>query len=526
MAVSSDSAGGPGAFRRFLDRWLLPYLPYPHFMATAPLDVVFRLLYRPFAWIPVAYWPRLALLIFFSTFATLFSLPERVVMAAWLRFRPVKIERHQAPVFVLGHSRSGTTFLQQLLAADPMLRSPRWAEVLAPQGFVVFWTVLRFVLIPFLPLTRMEEVIPLAPNLPGEDEFALNNWGVTSLLAGRAVLPRAQPFYDRFHDLDSLTPEELKRWRASERAFVEKLVLVARGRRPLLKSPGHLARVRYLRDLFPGAKFVHISRPPAKVFQSNLNLEYTLQTSFGLQAPLPAEEQEEIALREYITAEERYLADRGMIPAGDLAEVRLQDLSADPIGELKRVYAELGLPWSGVYERRLPVLLNEQSRRAPIQHPTMTPAQEARVAQLETLAKTFGHDRPAIPRVAPPPVVNEPREPWTAILRGLLVAAAYLAVWPFVDPWLGPFKGFLLWPLGVAVGYAVLGTATARSNAMGWVAAAITIAGGIVHLAQAIGGIDPGLLWRILDDVFTSDRVIALPGAAVIAFWIASGRGA
>src|SRR5437667_3243055 len=73
-----SSASGPGPIRQFLDRWLLPYLPYPHFMSLAPLDVVLRLLYRPFAWIPVVYWPRLALLIAFSLVGTVVSLPERI----------------------------------------------------------------------------------------------------------------------------------------------------------------------------------------------------------------------------------------------------------------------------------------------------------------------------------------------------------------------------------------------------------------------------------------------------------------
>ncbi len=495
-------------------------------MAVAPLDAVFRLLYRPFAWIPVVFWPRLALLLFFSFFATLFSLPERIVMGLWLRVWPVKIEKHQAPIFVLGHSRSGTTFLQGLLDADPMLRSPRWAEVLAPQGFVLIWTVLRYVLIPFLPLTRMEEVIPLAANLPGEDEFALNNWGVTSLLAGRAILPRAQAFYDRFHDLDSLTPDELGRWRASQHTFVQKLVLVARGRRPLLKSPGHLARVRHLRDLFPGAKFVHISRPPAKVFQSNLNLEYTLQTAFGLQHPLPADEQEEIALQEYLTAERRYLDDRGMIPAGDLSEVRLQDLSNDPIGELKRIYADLGLPWSAEFERRVIDVLNERSSRIPLQHPELTTQQEARVAQLEDLAKAFGHERPARPKVPVPPAVREPRNVVLGIAAALVAAALYLWAWPFVDPWLGPFKANLIWPLGIAVGYAALSGGASRSNAMGWAAAAVTLATAIAHLVIGYSGADlPAIVGGLVEDIVTTDRLIALPGATVIAWWIGSGRG-
>lgn len=74
--------------RAFAARWLVPYLPYPHFMCVAPLDAVLRILWRAEGRIPPAYWPRLVLLLLFSGISTVASLPERVIVAAWLRLRP------------------------------------------------------------------------------------------------------------------------------------------------------------------------------------------------------------------------------------------------------------------------------------------------------------------------------------------------------------------------------------------------------------------------------------------------------
>jgi hypothetical protein len=522
--TESSSQNRSGPLRRFSERWITPYLPYPHFMAVAPLDAVLRMLFRPYAWIPPQYWPRLVLLVFFSALTTAVSLPERLVLAIWMRLRPPRIDRHLAPIFVLGHFRSGTTFLQTLLAADPMMRTPRWAEVLAPQGFIILWTALRYILIPFLPLTGIGEVIPLAPTFPGEDEFALNNWAAASMLL-RAVLPKAERFYDRYNDLDGLTPAELKRWQKYQLAFVGKLVLIARGRRLVLKSPAHMARVRHLCLLFPGAKFVHISRPPKPVFQSNLLLWRTLHTAFALQTPGPADEQEELVAHEYLTAEEHYLADRALIPAGDLAEVRLQDLSADPIGEMKRVYRELGLPWSGVHERRLPGLLVALDERPRSQHAELNSAQEARIARLERLASTFGHDRPAVAKAARPPVVEQPRDVLGGAIRGVAAAVACILVWSWVEPWFGLFVGILVWPAGIGIGYAVLGNDKARSNAMGALAAFLTVAAMFAHFALK-GSVPwqvdfPGILFG---QILTTDRVFWLPIATAIAFWIASGR--
>lgn len=377
--------------RAFAGRWLVPYLPYPHFMSVAPLDAVVRILWRAEGEIPPAYWPRLVLLLLLSGINTAASLPERVILWAWLRLRPPRMERDKAPVFVLGYFRSGTTFLQNLLAADPNLRSPSWPQVLAPQTFVLGWALLRYLFVPLLPLTRLDAVVPMGAKLPAEDDFALNNLGGMSILAGRAVLPHRQAFFNRFHDLDGLSADELSRWRSNQLAFVQKLTLVAGGRRLLLKSPSHTARVRYLQELFPGAKFVHISRSPEVVFRSNLLLAHELQRAFALQPPLPEDEQEEIIAREYLATEMHYLADRAQIPAADLAEVRLQDLTADPVGEMKRIYGELGLPFSRGCEERMLQVAATFGRQVRSHHPDLTERQKARVARLAPLAAAFGH---------------------------------------------------------------------------------------------------------------------------------------
>ena len=58
-------------------------------------------------------------------------------------------------------------------------------------------------------------------------------------------------------------------------------------------------------------------------------------------------------VEEYRATMDRYLADRALIPPGDLAELRLQDLAADPLGEIARVYGELGLAFSATFRQRL-----------------------------------------------------------------------------------------------------------------------------------------------------------------------------
>ena len=392
--------------RGFFQRWVFPYLPYPHFMGLAPLDSVLALLLRTRMKMPVALWPRLIVLLSFSTLSTVLSLPERLAIATWLHFHPRRVAPHEAPVFVLGYFRTGTTWLQTLLSLDPALRSPVWAEVLSPHTFVLTWAVLRVLLAPFLMLVRIRAVSPLGATLPAEDDFALCNWARASVIAGRAVFPEQQDFYNRFHDFDRLTPAEMARWEHYELAFVGKLMLTAKGRRLVLKSPSHTARVRHLLRLFPGAKFVHISRPPRDVFQSNLALVKALQDTFRLGVRIDADRQEEMIVEEYLAAMDRYVAERTLIPPGDLAEVRLEDLVADPIGELERVYGKLSLPFSEAFRQRLMThgTAPNQSKRRP--YPPFTAAQEARAARLDHLGQFFGPGGPASPPAGsftPPP---------------------------------------------------------------------------------------------------------------------------
>ena len=397
-------------------------LPYFHLMALAPLDVWARLLREPPATIPIRYWPRLAVALLCSSAATLLTLPERLLYALWTRLSPADPRRLPAPLFVLGYYRSGTTHLQSMLSCDPAFCSPRWFQALAPQGFALSWGVLRFFLVPFLPSRRFQDAMRFGANAPAEDDFALNNWGLVSTLPGRAVLPRSRAFYDRFHDLERLTDEERERWRSTLVSFVHKLCLLGGKRRPLLKSPSHTARVATLLRLFPRAQFVHVSRRPDSVLGSNLALLRTAQERYSLQGCLFSRQQ---VIEEYAATEERYLRDRALIPPGQLAEVRLEDLLADPIGETRRLYAELGLDLGEAFEQRLNRYLVSTQGYTPNVHEA-SPA-EPRLAEL---ARQLGHDGEPIARGSAATTSSAAAKPHSrgAVRGGIWLHAALVAL--------------------------------------------------------------------------------------------------
>jgi len=248
-------------------------VPIPHYMACAPLDAWVRMLLTPGARPSVAALPRLVLNLVLSGLFTVVTLPERLVMGGWALVRGERPVQRRA-VVVLGYYRSGTTHLQYLLSCDPRMITPKWYHTLAPQAWVLTWSVLRLLLVPFMGEKRPIDDVAYGPEWPTEDEFAIANWSDASPLAGRMTFPNEKSYavYRRFHFLEGLSEGEMLRWRRTMRDFLWKVSLLWPERMILLKTPAHTARVRELVKLFPpGAiKFVHISREPGAVLESNI----------------------------------------------------------------------------------------------------------------------------------------------------------------------------------------------------------------------------------------------------------------
>jgi hypothetical protein len=95
--------------------------------------------------------------------------------------------------------------------------------------------------------------------------------------------------------------------------------------------------------MFPGAKFVHITRNPYVVYQSfqkNWRRGHALS---HLQKPDP-EVIDEVILSWYEDLFALFERDRQLIPPGDLHELRFEDLEKSPRDCLAGIYQELSLP--------------------------------------------------------------------------------------------------------------------------------------------------------------------------------------
>ena len=251
-----------------------------------------------------------------------------------------RTEIDQAPIFVIGHWRSGTTLLHELLVRDPRHTFPDTYACFAPNHFLAsgWWMKpgLRFL----LPSRRPIDNMPAGWDHPQEDEFALCNMGVPSPYL-TITFPNHAPQCQEYLDFQGVSESGKKRWKDDFLWFL-KCVTIQNPKRIVLKSPPHTARVRVLLEMFPNAKFVHIVRNPYTIFPSTVNLWKRLYRDEGLQVPTFQGLEDHV----FDTLNRMYEAlegDRDLLKPGQFCEVRYEELIANPTAQMKRVYEELNL---------------------------------------------------------------------------------------------------------------------------------------------------------------------------------------
>jgi hypothetical protein len=264
------------------------------------------------------------------------------------RIRDVEIK--DPPIFIVGHWRSGTTFLHELFFQDERFTSPTTYECFAPDHFLVTGRVIPKLAWFLLPSRRPMDNMPVGFDLPQEDEFALCSMGAPTPMY-RSAFPNDPPPYLETLDMEDIAAETLSLWRASVRRFIGTLT-VARGQRLVLKSPPHTGRIGHLAEMFSGATFVHIARNPIRLFQSTRRLWMTLDNVQGFQFP-KHRDLDEFVFEAFERMYRGFEKQRTSIDEKNICQLRYEDLVAAPIPSMERIYDQLQL---GEFERLRPRL--------------------------------------------------------------------------------------------------------------------------------------------------------------------------
>jgi len=280
-------------------------------------------------------------------------------------WKSVDPQQAGAPVFVVGHWRTGTTLMHELLAVDPQLRFPNCYECFLPHHFP--WTekavapCLGFA----LPAQRPPDAMRLGWDLPQEDEFALCNLGVPSPYLTMAF-PNHGPANDAYYELDGLPDSAQQAWRRAWTGFLSRLVSFRPGRL-LLKSPTHTFRIPTLVSLFPDARFVYLVRDPREVYSSTVRLWRSMYSVHGYQRADESKIPEQV-IDTFSRLHERVRATRGMVVADRWFEVRYEQFVRAPMDHLREIYARFGLGETELLEPDWRQNLESRRNYQPNQH--------------------------------------------------------------------------------------------------------------------------------------------------------------
>jgi len=238
-----------------------------------------RLLVRNHFAIDPAFWLDVTADLGIGAYNTILRALQGVVCARRIR----RAEVRDDPVFVIGHWRTGTTWMHELLALDERHVYPNTFECLNPNHFVLTERWLKRLSRFTLPTRRPQDEMPLNWDLPQEDEFALCNLGLPSPYRSIAF-PNHDPVDSHYLDIEDVSPRQRRRWQRTLRRFYREVSSMRSGRL-VLKSPPHTCRLPILNEIFPNARFINMVRNPYDVFFSTMRLWAALYAGQGYQHP-------------------------------------------------------------------------------------------------------------------------------------------------------------------------------------------------------------------------------------------------
>ncbi|MFI3318485.1 MAG: sulfotransferase [Rikenellaceae bacterium] len=273
---------------------------------------------------------------------------ERWIYKRKLADKPLE----QDPLFVLGHWRSGTTFVHNVLSCDKSFGYTSTYQTVFPNVMLFGQGLFKPIMQRVMPDKRPVDNLELKPDLPQEEEFALSGMMPYSYYNFWFFPKCMMEYCDKYLLMKDLGLREREIF---SEAFV-KLVKISLkntgGSRYLSKNPPHTGKVDQLLKIFPNAKFIFLMRNPYTVFESTRSFFTATIEPLKLQDISPEELQKNF-VEVYRRMYDKYQEDKKLIPEGNLIEIKFEEFEQDPIAATRHIYNTLSLEG---FEEALPAM--------------------------------------------------------------------------------------------------------------------------------------------------------------------------
>jgi hypothetical protein len=295
----------------------------------------------------------------FITVASLGIAPVRMLFKIKYERKINAIELHDPPVFIIGHWRSGTTYLHELLSNDPQFCYTTLWSTLLPEGCLILAPMKRF-LARFLPSERPMDAIKVDMDGPYEDEAALAVLCPWSFFHCLHFPRNAEEQYLKSIHFQGLSSEEKNQWKETYLKFIKTVMFMNQGKRFLSKNPPNTARITTLLEMFPDAKFIHIYRNPYLVYLSTKKMRTRVLDKLALQDASEAEIEQQV-LSNYVRLMNNFFEQKEQIQKDRFVEIKYEDLVADPMKHIQHIYETLQLPG---FETAMPEMTKYLTRQS------------------------------------------------------------------------------------------------------------------------------------------------------------------
>ena len=318
-----------------------------------------------FKWVFRTPWTARRLLVA-AAFFLIFPLFELVVWTGlwWdeILFPGYRRRRVEAPVFIAGNPRSGTTFLHRLLSKDRRFTTMKMWEILfAPSVFArkVLGSLGRLDRLLGRPLTRRREQVEdvwheqnvmheVSLDEPEEDDYLLlHTWSALTTGLSSGVISEALPY--TYFDVRIPRP---RRDRIMEfyRACLKRHLYAHGAHRGepghvyLAKNPALCPKLETVYEHFPDARVIYLVRNPLEMLSSYVSMMEFSWRAVGM--PVTGKSRRRLLAYLFEMAGHWYrhaleVLDR--MPETQAVVVRYDDLVAAPDRTVRSIYEQLGL---------------------------------------------------------------------------------------------------------------------------------------------------------------------------------------
>jgi len=280
---------------------------------------------------------RVVILFLVSCIILPFNWLERALYGRQIADTPLS----DSPLIILGHDRSGTTHLLNLMSLDPQFAYTRPSQMVLPGCCILFDKAIDLFL-GLIDFRRPFDDMEVGPGSPQDDEVPLVKLS-PHCEYHKYSFPRNHRYWlDTYVFGFSVDSPAYPEWKQTYLGTLRKAAVLMRRQRSLLKSPATMANLAVVLELFPNAKFVHIRRNPYNVIPSQINLHRTMARKYGLET-VTEQQITEFALYQYGGYMEGFLKDRHRIKSENFIEIRYEDFVADRMHWLRNIYDSLAL---------------------------------------------------------------------------------------------------------------------------------------------------------------------------------------